>query len=235
MRKKGISVTVSGGLISHVRQLYDAALKYLASGHGVRQGINGYIDDAPPAYIITVAAVEAFLNENFLSDLPRLIFKDSALWTIPSDSLDRMELGMKLVLIPQFLFSKSFSRGSQPYQDMALLIKVRNDFVHYKMKGTPPEYLKALDDRGISLVARSKVEGVDYAWPWKLSSSEGIRWAHNTACKIIDKLVSFMPADKAKAMAEHSAKNFTPISDSHVREWFIKRGIDPDSDDPAQK
>ena len=224
-----ITVTVSGTLIGYVRRLYDRALEYLASGHGVRRGINGYTDSALPAYIITVAAVEAFLNEAFLSDWPRLIFKESSLWSVPKRSLDKIELGLKLVLIPQLLFTKSFSRDSQPYQDFDLLIKIRNDFVHYKMKGKSPKYLQALDDRGISLVSPTKNSEADYAWPHKVSSSEGIRWAHNTACSVVQELVSFIPLQEAESGTIALASNFSYIPDSYAKDWLIKRGIDPES------
>ena len=180
-----VSVTVSTNLIYHVRQLYEASLNYLASKHGVRYGINGYTDHALPAYVMAVAAVEAYVNEAFLSDLSRMVFKESALWELPTDWIEKLDLPIKLVLVPYYLFGKSFARDRQPYQDMILLIRVRNIFVHYKMTSTPPGFLQALDDRRISLVAPQVPTGGDFAWAHKLSSSEGIRWAHNTACNIV--------------------------------------------------
>jgi len=227
-----MTVTISGTLIGHVRSLYKMALEYLALGQGVRQGINGYTHHALPAYIITVAAVEAFINEAFLSNWARIIFKDSSLWTISKESLDRMEIGLKLIIIPQLLFARSLSRDSQPYQDMALLIRIRNDFVHYKLKGKPPRYLQSLDKRGISLVATAKNSKIDYSWPDKLSSSEGIRWAHNTACSVVQELIGFAPADKAKGGPIELACNFYHIPDSYAKDWLIKKGIDPESSNP---
>lgn len=226
------SVTVSGALISHVRQLYEGALEYLAAGVAVRQGINGYTDHAIPAYILAVAAVESFVNEAFLSNLAQPMYRESALWNIPSESLDRMELSMKLVLVSKLLFDKCLSRDSQPYQDMTILIKVRNGFVHYRMKGKPPKYLKALDDRRISLVASHSKTGADYAWAHKLSSSEGIRWAHNTACAVVHALTSFVPEDKSQVMATPLASNFAHIPTSYAEEFLSKKGIDPNSSCP---
>lgn len=230
-----MSITISGGLISHVRQLYRVALDYLASGHGVRQGINGYTEYAPPAYIISVAAVESFVNEAFLSDWTHITMKDSPIWNIPIDTLENMELRLKLIIFPQFLFQKSLSSSSQPYQDMNLLIKIRNEFIHYKMKGSPPKYLQNLDDRRISLVAPTPGKG-DYIWVHKLYSSEGIRWAHNTACSVVQELVSFIPIPDPKTspmyIASTLAENFSEIPDSFARDWLLNKGIDPNSTHP---
>lgn len=219
-------VTVSGDLISHVRRIYEMALEDILSGKGVRRGVNGYTRHALPAYVITVAAVEAFVNEAFLSFVAQQFFKESPLWNLPRDWTEKIELSKKLILIPQLLFGRSLSRDSQPYQDMALLIKVRNDLVHYKMKGEPPKYLRSLDERRISLTARNP----DYLWPHKMSSSEGIRWAHNTACETIQAAVHCITPKNYPLRS--LAQNFSPISDSYVRDWFVAHGIDPDSDDP---
>ena len=225
------AVTISTTLIAHVRRLYDMALEDLASGHGVRRGINGFTNHALPAYVVSVSAVEAFVNEAFLGVFTRTIFKDSPLWIFPEDWLENLEVSAKLVLIPQLLFAKSFSRDTQPYQDMTLLIKVRNQFVHYKMKHEPPNFVKSLDDRRISLAAPASGSGTDYAWPHKLSSSEGIRWAHNTVCDVVKELVSFAPTAKFRnSPFGRLAQGFLPIPTSYAQDWLRKRGIDPEGD-----
>jgi len=214
-------------------------LEYISQGHGVRHGINGYTDYAPPAYIISTAALEAFVNEVFISDWVRVTMRDSPMWNIPRDTLYRMELSLKLVIIPELLFQNSFSKGSPPYQDMTLLIRIRNEFVHYKMKMDPPKYLQTLDQRGISLSSPTVGEG-DYPWPAKLSSSEGIRWAHNTVCSVVHELVRFesiyksrnKSKDKKITMAKDLATNFLQIPDSFAIDWLTKKGVDPNSTYP---
>ena len=229
-----LGITISGNLIKHVRQLYDRALEYLSSGNVIRQGINGYSPDAPVAYIVAVVAVESFVNEALLSGFARSAYNDSVLWTMPKDSIERMELGMKLMLIPQLLFGKSFSRSSQPYQDVDLLIKVRNQFVHHKMEGKSPKYLKALDQRRVSLALPESTNGSnDHQWVERLSSSEGIRWAHNTVCDVIKSLYDFVPLEKTQVGPIALVNNFSPISDLHAKDWLKKRGIDPESSHPS--
>jgi hypothetical protein len=113
---------------------------------------------------------------------------------------------------------------------MALLIKIRNDLIHYKMSGTPPKYIKPLEERGIILPSHEVKQGdsVDFPWPHKLSCSEGIRWAHNTVCETVDTLVKFIPKEiKEKFMLLSLSSNFRPIAKSDAIDWFKSRGIDP--------
>jgi len=236
-----VQSTISSTLISHVRMIYELALYELASrdittpdrrlGPNVqRKGINGFSSSALPAYIVAVAAVEAFINE-LTFGFARVSFEDSPLWDLPPDWLEEgVNLRAKLVLIPQLLFGQTFSRNTQPYQDMALLIKVRNHLVHYKMQGNPPKYLKHLDERGISLTPQFSDSGVDYAWPVKLSTCEGVRWAHNTACDTVRAMTTFIPtaAREYRQIINLLANSFSPIPDSYAREWLIAHQIDPD-------
>lgn len=227
------STTISGNLIYHVRLHYDQALNQIISGNVVRYGINGYTDHAIPSYILAVATVEAFVNEAFLNQWSKLISKDSPLWNLSKDYLERLELTNKLIIVPELLFQKSFHRNIQPYQDMAILIKIRNIFVHYKMTYEAPRLIKTLDEKGITLKSNKKDDGADFAWTHKLSSSEGIRWAHNTVCNVIQKLASYAPEDRLKNDPILSlAKHFTTIPDEYPLGWFKKKGIDPESCHP---
>lgn len=224
-------VTVSGDLIGHVRKICEMALQDILSGKVVRHGINGYSHHALPAYIVTVAAVEAFMNEAFLSFVAQqFLFRDASIWNLPRDWLEKVEISKKVILIPQLLFGESLSRDTQPYQDFAMVIKVRNDLVHYKMKGEPPKYLQDLDQRGISLRANTSEIDADYLWPHKLSCSEGIRWAHNTACSTVTEIVSYVNRTNYPLLP--IAENFAPITDAYVLSWFQKHGIDPNSNQP---
>jgi hypothetical protein len=217
------AATISGGLIFHTRQLYWQALKGGISSEVAREGINVYAPLAPSAYIVTVAAVEAFVNEAFLSDTVRHFTKDSPLWSLSRDWIENLQLAHKLVLIPQLLFGQTFSRDSQPYQDMAVLIRVRNTFVHYKMKPSPYKFQKDLEQRSIAF------SSAKYPWAYSLSTTEGIRWAHNTACEIAHSLAGFVtPGDQHRVIIGHAA-NFHRVEVSEVEAWFAKQGIDPSS------
>ena len=79
---------------------------------------------------------------------------------------------------------------------MQLLFRVRNDVVHYRMKfkndvDDLPKYVKELEQRKIALPKLP--DGGDFIWIDKICSTEGIRWAHNTACRIVHTLAGFAP------------------------------------------
>ena len=216
------TITISGDLISHVRFALDASLKQALTGNVARHGNNAYSHHAFPAYVSAVASVEAFVNEQLLGASSRLLLRDSPLWLIQNDALDKLDLKMKLILVPQMLFNQTFDISAQPYQDFDLLVKLRNDVVHYKLRDNPPKYLSSLEDRGIAITSDSMVElGADYPWPSKLSTTEGIRWAHNTACAVVNKLVSFIP-DKNRDFLGSTSVNFKALPKSKIDEWFSK-------------
>lgn len=201
-----ITSTISGDLIIDVKRAFHRS--HLAKD--VRRiGINAYTDRAYTTYVGAVAAVEAFINESFLGWQAKSQFKESALWQLNEPALERMDLLLKMVLIPQLLFAKTFDRSKQPYQDFALLVQVRNDIVHFKMKMQAPKYVHELSQRKIALV-----KTVDEAvpWPMKLSSTEGIRWAHNTACAVVQTLVEFTP-EESRPFLVGGAQNFLSIDD----------------------
>lgn len=217
------TVTVSGDLIRDVKASFELSLDYVLKRQGVRHGTNAYTPHAFTAYVASVASIEAFLNEMFLGNLPRAIFPDSPLWSFRDDTLSKLDIGEKLIIVPKLLFNVSFSRDTQPYQDFGLLVKVRNAIVHFKMGFDAPKCLPHLSQRGIALTVENKVNA-DYSWPSKLSCTEGIRWAHNTACEVIHRLVEFVPEEKF-SLPKHMAGNFAEIPDQYVQEWFKKHGF----------
>lgn len=227
------NTTISQNFISHVSLIYRQALAEILKGKGVRHGINGYTHHGYSAYVLAVASVEAFMNEAFLSVLPRMMTKDSPLWKLENDWIEqKVTLNTKLILVPYLLFGETFARDIQPLQDMNLLIKVRNDLVHYRMPFTKPKYFKPLEDRRIILVAHGGEEA-DYPLASKLNCSEGIRWAHNTACETVKRLAEFA-GDKVGDLHRLVEANFPLISQDVPRDWFQKHGIDPDSSNPKK-
>lgn len=225
------SVTsISTTLIKHVRNNYEEALTQIISDAHFRCGTNGYSDYAIPSYILSVAVVEAFINESLLTNWSKLISKNSFLWNLSVDFREKLGILDKLIILPELLFGNTFKPNEQPYQDMKMLIKIRNDFVHFKMKPTIPKYVTDLDKRGITLKFETAKKNVDFAWTHKLSSSEGIRWAHNTACKVIARLVSYAPQERLRSdPVLQLAPNFQIISDEYPVIWFRENGYEFDS------
>lgn len=224
--------TISGPLIAHVRMIFNGALAEATRGKVTRNGYNVFASVALPSYVLAVAAVEAFINETLLGDMARVHFPQSPLWAVPDTSMDRLDICTKLVIVPQMLVGSSFERGTLPYQDFAVLVKVRNAIVHYKMDHAVPKWIKPLSDRK---VAFTPPKGIDYDWVWKMSCTEGIRWAHNSACAVAAKLVEFVPeARRPELFLDHLIQNFPPIPDAFVAKWF-ERNLPPEKVVPAQQ
>lgn len=152
---------------------------------------NGVTDYAIPSYILSVAAVEAFVNEMFLA-VNIGFLKDSSFAKLSEDERQQFQkanLGDKLIRLPALAFDQEvFNRGSQPFQDMNYLISVRDSFVHYKM-GYEAEYKGAFDYLTRKGVALNSPDSPNRFWVSDLSTFEGIRWAHNTALKIIKDII----------------------------------------------
>jgi hypothetical protein len=214
------SITISSDFIAHVRHIFWLGINTAKHGRVSREGINIFTNEASSAYILCVAAVEAFINELVfgLPTFPQL--KKGPMGMLENDWLEKLELKHKLVLFPQLLAGRTFDRGSQPYQDMWTLIRVRNTMVHYKMENTAPSYMKALEDRKVVLIADS--EASDYLWMHKLSCTEGIRWANNTATRTVHRLVELLKDGKAIPNIFNLANNFIEISKDEVIEALAK-------------
>ena len=99
-----------------------------------------------------------------------------------------------------------------------MLVRVRNEIVHYKMSGPAPSFIKGLEQRGIVLPRPKEAGDADYAWARKISCTEGIRWAHNTACRVVRKLAEFAPQDHRAYIA--GVDNFQEISMTDVEAWL---------------
>jgi hypothetical protein len=174
-------------------------------------------DLAVPAYILAVAAVEAFVNEIFLSG-----FGQMALGPSPAEaghaglsdmakSLEKLDLPTKLIEVPRMVVGRSLDRGNQPHQDMTLLTRLRNELVHYKMGDEPPEAVSVLARREVAFPVPPEQEaGGPYPWADRVSTLEGIRWAYNTACATAVALLDLIP-EKQRGQLDSLRHNFREI------------------------
>jgi hypothetical protein len=184
---------ISFELIMRVREFYTMAYQEISSNERKRvMPDNGITDYAIPSYILSVAAVEAFVNEVFLAIGPGFL-KGTSFEQLSQDEIkkfrEKKSLRDKLITLPKLAFDQEvFNSNQQPFQDMNYLIKVRDSFVHYKMAIEP-------EDQGIfdylvrEGVALNSPNNPSRFWAHDLCTFEGIRWAHNTALKIINDIV----------------------------------------------
>jgi hypothetical protein len=212
-----IAVSISSDLITYLRNLYVTAFTEIVMKDGDSENLNGFTQHALPAYIIATSAVEAFINEMFLSPAGRLFFRnvsdDNKYW----EWLEKVDLPYKLILIPQLLLGHTFATDRQPYQDMKMLIKLRNELIHYKMPFTEPSFVKDLKQKKIAL------DEVGTTWTHNVSSLKGIFWAHNTICATIQEIISFATPETHPLLAQVDEHNFyTSWTEAFVKEKAIE-------------
>jgi hypothetical protein len=168
--------------------------------------------DAIVAILLGAASAEAFINE--LAEM-LLIHKNAAkLPELPpqlracADALTEIEdargsLNLKYLVASQTLSGSMFDKGSNPYQDFATLVKLRNDLIHLRPQDifldvSPPatiqvpKYVEALQQRGL---ARSPPSGTMMSWFNRLQTAEMATWACATAHAIILAVLALTPDD----------------------------------------
>lgn len=223
-RSRMPSTSISGDLIRHVRKCLDLSLEHVASGRGARHGMNAHSIYAYPAYICAVAAVEAFLNESLFGRTSQIVCSGSELWSHPD--LERKDLRTRLTEAPRMLFGSALQKGDRFFQEFDTLVGVRNDLTHYKMDEVVPDYVEALDRRGVAIRAVNSL-GADYLWVDKVSSVRGVQWANNTAAAMVDALVGAVPVEHRDLLCI-GASNFVRITDCEYRaEWLRVVGDEP--------
>ena len=148
-----VYVTISGQLIGQVENWFHEGLRYLTSGKVsvLKDTKNGFSHMALTAYIVAVAAVEAFTNESYFSPIARIFLKKSSLYEFRDDWLERLEVQDKLVLVARLLLGVTLQRDREPFQDFVKLVKVRNEIVHYKMCDKIPAFVRDLNQKKVGL------------------------------------------------------------------------------------
>jgi hypothetical protein len=233
------TVTISGSLIGHVRKLYVSALKEVVRRSPDREAIRvnfiqhesmpsnmlrpqaAYETEAAlPGYILAATAVEAFINEAFLSDGSHHQ-TGVTLSTKERERLEWLSFEAKLVEVPKRIFGRSLARGQRVLQNMKLLIALRHELVHYKMGLKPPKVVKELALRRLASppVPPAAEDGGIVPWVSRVSTAEGLRWAHNTACATVQAIIGLAPIGTS-GMWTAAKFNFMQINEAAAREWL---------------
>jgi hypothetical protein len=207
-----IAESISSDLIQYLRDLYATAFCEIVIKNCDLENINGFTRHAIPAYFVATTAVESFLNEIFLSPAGRVFFKNISEDVNYWEWLEKIELPNKLIHIPQLLLGRTFDTSMKPYQDMRLLITLRNELVHFKMEFKEPNSVKDLQQKKIAL------KEIGSSWVHNVSSLRGIWWAHNTVCATIKEIIGFSTPETHPLLAAFAKSDF-------YNEWseeFIK-------------
>jgi hypothetical protein len=192
------AVTISATLLDDIKRLLLVATQD-RDAVTPRPGENYQTSHALGTYILAVASVEAFLNEVFLERKMFGLAGQAQPVAVDLSGLERLDIREKLVLFPLLTLGKTLDRGRQPYQDMAVLVRLRNDLVHYKMRTQTPGYLTRLRELGVAqepdLEFSDPARHGIYGWTEEISTLRGILWAHNIVCATVKALGDLMPED----------------------------------------
>jgi hypothetical protein len=170
-------------------------------------------NDSFAAIVLAAAATEAFINElgemvAIDKDLPwRQSNPVSPSLCAFADAIQEIEeargsLLLKYLIASQTLSGSTFNKGTNPYQDFATLVNLRNDLMHLKPRDTfshseggftsvkPLKYIKNLQQRGL---AHRPEENVNMSWFNIIQTAEMAIWACDAAHKIILAVLDFIP------------------------------------------
>ena len=146
--------------------------------------------DTIAAVVLAAMTTEAFVNElgYRLSALTRLTGVGNQHlqnWIDVGDLLEQLEhervqVKSKYLLVSKLLPGEALRRDRKPYQDFAMLIDMRNDFVHAKAQTKPPQYFKQFVNRGWTYNVSGdeiKLQG----WMFQLQTPQVACWACQSA------------------------------------------------------
>ncbi len=152
------------------------------------------------AYIMSVTAIEAFINEKialYLQVVKNRIAMKSANSTEKNNNkvlemLIEQDLVSKYTLIPIILWQKTFDESCSPFQDFTMLVSIRNDIIHYKMpfyekNNEKPKWARKVEEKHIILPEPSQPNR--RVWIEEICTRKGAIWAYNTSCKMIRKFI----------------------------------------------
>jgi hypothetical protein len=154
--------------------------------------------------VFSVVALEAFLNE--ATDIGLEYYSDPAISLFVDFIVDaeksRASLESKFVLSCWILAGQKFDRGSQPYQDFALLLGLRNDLVHFKATEEVPLHLSAeeIHEKLINKFRSKNIlsDELFHAAPWTylIETKAVAGWACKTASRMVVEFYEKMPREK---------------------------------------
>ncbi len=96
------------------------------------------------------------------------------------------------------------------------------------MQATPPKYQKVLDQRNITMGGKPGVLDANVLWPDKLSTCEEIRWAHNTACRVVNTLSEIAQPVYPLLSGGNYLSNLVEIREADSGKMFSDRGMKPE-------
>ena len=173
--------------------------------------------------VFSVVALEAFMNEitgaaqdalavaSYLNPPELSVFAH-----VMADAEDaRSRLESKFTLAKWTLAGKNLERGAPPYQDFALLVRLRNDLVHFKAndafdQGTSAEEIhKDLLRRfGAKHILAEDIEYSAGMWTYLIETKAVAEWSCRTAANMVRELCASAVQSSISPVCENVQKSF---------------------------
>jgi len=200
---------------------------------------NGHQRAALVSLVFAVISLEAFFNEtvelanmaliserafvangvNPKSPEPEVVYAFVQLMTDAEKA--RSSLESKFLLANWLLTGKSLDRGAQPYQDLTLLLKVRNQLVHFRPNDiftepeVTPEILSHSQNPAIVQLRSKNVLATDIVglsgWTAWIETKAMAKWACDVASRMVLDFVSKTPVEGQWGhFLRFSQRSFTP-------------------------
>jgi hypothetical protein len=213
--------------MSVTKQIYEANVLFavaLNSAAGIQATArSGGQLPALASVVFCVISVEAFFHEAVemalgYSDVPSEPEAVSAFAQCMIDAeKSRVSLESKLALANWVLVGKKLDTGAQPYQDFALLVRLRNDLVHFKGNErfepniSPEEFHKKMIQRfgNRHLLAQDMEPG---SWIHAIETKAIAEWSCRTASQVVVDFVSKAPHGVWRTFLEGIHRHFVPHS-----------------------
>jgi hypothetical protein len=173
------------------------------------------------AVVFSAAALEAFINEAVeLASLPQFLGSSeeppavAAFRSLLTEAEDqKAELGRKFMQARIAFTGQGYDAGRSPYQDLALLVDVRNALLHSKKS---PETFEQRADGGIifkpgpiiarlrskNIVAKHEPSDTMASWVHTISTPAVARWACNAAAAMVASVIEVAPRSQFRQLLE---------------------------------
>jgi hypothetical protein len=134
----------------------------------------------------------------------------------------RENLVARIQVAKSLLSGQRYNPGAELFQDVNMLLKVRNALVHprpQKIHGSPnskdfgtqyPNFINHLQNKG--LIASVK-DGPAQSWYSLIETPKIAKWAYETSCSIIEDLINSFPDSTLKQMLEMMRPHVTALSE----------------------
>lgn len=203
------------GLFINSGMLFSTA--QTASSRAASNDVSPGSNDALIAIVFAAAAVEASINE--IAELasqptihgapnPQEISSCAALLSEVEDS--RGTTTLKYMMARAALTGTTYDKGSQPYQDFALLLDLRNALLHLKFDRIHNVKVNEVDVQHPRVIDRLRSRGLlaptdkntIASWVYLINTPVVAKWACGACSAMVKSLVACIPNSELKKAAD---------------------------------